>query len=204
MELWTRNPAVLLDSFDTSQNGPPGSVENANATARFIILWTIAATVISSGITIMGSAINKTSPRFFYYFVIVGAVMLLASGVSSHQTTLPADTDVQEMKYCQKPTVDNPMANPLPYDYGNSVKLPACPSDTITSNINSAINNLPISSIVASQSNDDYAQEIGRRSFYSLPVTTVPHNVENFRNALYGESINRRVDHGFDKNIFST
>lgn len=203
MEHWTRNPAVLFESFDTTPKGPPGSVENANATARFIVLWTVAATAIASLITIAGAAMQKTAPRFFYYFLIVGAVMLLASGVSTHDATVPADTGVQEMKYCQTPTVQNPMANPLITDYGTDAKLPACPSDAVTPNIDAAIKRLPISSVISSATNDDYAQEMGQRSFYSMPVTTVPQNVENFRNALYGESINRRVDHGFDTNIFS-
>lgn len=130
--------------------------------------------------------------------------MLMACGVAAESgDTVPEDSSVQEMKYCQLPNVDNPLANPLPYDYGDGPKLPACPSDAVGHNIDAEIDKLPITSVIASETGDTRLQRSGRRTFYSLPATTIPQNMENFRNALYGENLTRRVDHGFDANIFS-
>lgn len=174
-------------------------VKASNATARFIIIWSILSTAIACLFSLL-----RGENKLRLHFLFIGGVMLAFAGLSAETHTVPQNGTVQEMKYCQAPTTDNPMANPLPNDYGNGVKMPACPSDAVSARVDATIDALPITSVVAAEAGDDAVEYAGRRSFYSLPATTVPQNVENFRNALYGENISRRVDHGFDVNMFNT
>lgn len=197
-ELWTSNPStLLLNIFQLTPSNPASQVARANAAARFVVLWCLVATI----------AFSLLSGGFKPHFFIIGAVILATTGLrdAGQQTkpSVPSEQPAREMKFCEAPTVDNPLGNPMPTDYGKPGKLPACPSDNVASKITQSINELPLAKMVSSKSADPFQQEIANRSFYSLPATTVPNSVENFRHAIASGGVGRRMDHGFDDNIFS-
>ena len=192
--LWTRNPLTLLEFWNLSPGSTP--IAQANANARFVVLWCIIATAVMSFLT------GGFKPHFF----VVGALILAATGVRDHsqQHTVPSTQSIRELKFCETPTATNPMANPMLNDYGAEGKLPACPTDSVRGEIQQSLNSAPIANMISEKRTDPRQQEIADRAFYSLPATTVPNNVENFRRALTGgEALQRRMDHGFDNTMFS-
>lgn len=196
--LWTDDPRVLLDLArlgDVDQRGVD-PVADANAAARFVLLWGVCAT----------AATTLISGRFAYGLVLVTAVLLFMSSGEGPRARVgvPRDAEVREMKMCEAPTATNPLANVLPVDMNRPGKLPACPSDAVEDEITRSIASMPLSQQVADSVGVTPNMHTGMRAFYSLPSTTVPNNVENFRNALIGPNVGRRVDHGFDENAFSS
>ena len=140
------------------------------------------------------------------HFFIVGAVILAASGAHDARhngLAVPSEQMARELKFCEAPTKNNPLGNPMPTDFGTEGKLPACPSDNVASQITNSINELPLARMVSEKTTDPFQQKIANRSFYSLPATTVPNNIENYRHAIAGSNVQRQMDHGFDDNIFS-
>ena len=194
-EPWTHNPTTLFRIFDIAPGNQASQIAKSNAAARFVVLWCLIATIVFSAL----------SGGFRPHFFIVGAVILAASGVrdAGLAVAVPSEQPARELKFCEAPSKENPLANPMPTDFGTTGKLPACPSDNVSTRVRESINELPIARLVSEKSTDPYQQEIATRSFYSLPSTTVPNNVENFRHAIAGSSVQRLMDHGFDENIFT-
>ena len=169
---------VLLDAPLELVYSPHYSAEqNANALARFVIYWTIFSYALT----------NRPS------LILIGCILLFCMrGTSQNVPDAMLDTqDATMTKYCESPSVSNPMANPMLTDFGSGEKLPACPSGSVRNEIRDALNSQPITGPVFESVGDDSGTRLARRQFYTVPSTTVPNERDSFVHALYGSNIDR-------------
>tara|TARA_B100002051_G_scaffold267739_1_gene296616 strand:+ start:1061 stop:1627 length:567 start_codon:yes stop_codon:yes gene_type:complete len=181
--IWTDDPKILLDApLEIIYTPGFDEVRNINAMARFVILWTILAYLVS----------------FRPVVFVIGAIALF---LLSRQPTPPAkleaieDAAVNARKYCQSPSEDNPLGNPTPHDYGTGeAKLPACPQEIVQREVKDALRNQPITgAIYGGNDYEDDNFQLSGRTFYSVPVSGVPDQREAFVHALYGSNISRPI-----------
>jgi hypothetical protein len=154
------------------------AIQNVNAMARMIIYWTL-----------ISSAIIRRP-----IVLVVGASALLFLSMQQareEKAYLLDDQYANALSYCQKPSTDNPLANVLPSDYGNGMKLPACVSSTVTKEIRHELDNQEITGPVYELLGTDANARAARRQFYSMPSTTVPNERDGFIHALYGKQMRR-------------
>jgi hypothetical protein len=159
-------------------SGSSNEVENSNALARFIIVLAVITAFVSRR-----------------YVVAALILCLLPLAVPVENQDVPESQSARMLKYCQSPSVTNPMANPNPADYGRGMKLPACPTSApeVQSRVSDELSSQEITGHVIAAAGMTDAMKLSDRQFYSMPSTTVPGNRENYMRALYGESIDRRI-----------
>ena len=182
VQIWSENPMVLLASpLELIYSPHYSSEQNANALARFVIYWTVFSYAITSRPSI----------------IFIGFVLLFCMrGTTAKVPDAFLDTqDATMTKYCESPSIDNPMSNPLLTDFGNGEKLPACPSASVRGEIRDALNSQPITGPVFENLGDDSGTRMARRQFYTVPSTTVPNERDAFVHALYGSNIDRANPH---------
>jgi hypothetical protein len=83
---------------------------------------------------------------------------------------------------CIRPTTDNPFGNVLLTDMTDNPGRPAvCPYNDIENEIKSKFNERLYRNV-----NDIYEKENSQRQFYSMPVTSIPNDVETYREFVFG------------------
>tara|TARA_B100001741_G_scaffold174625_1_gene143945 strand:- start:5842 stop:6405 length:564 start_codon:yes stop_codon:yes gene_type:complete len=182
--LWSQNPTVLLQApLEIMYSARYSDVRNLNAMARFVILWVLVSYFVSRRPIV----------------IVLGLIALvLLSRASMSTLSMPKlfdSHDASSRKFCQSPSIDNPMANPTPNDWGSGdVKLPACPTEVVKDNVTQALKSQPITGVGASDAPSlDSNAYLAERSFYSVPASGVPDSRENFIHALYGSNIGRPI-----------
>jgi hypothetical protein len=181
VRLWSEDPFVLLESpLELVYYSRYSPEQNVNALARFVIYWSV-----------FSFAITKQS-----VILVIGAILLFfMRGTTDTRDTLLDTQGASMIKYCHAPSVDNPMANPLLSDYGDGVKLPACPYGSVRGDIREALNSQSITGPAIDSVNDDSSTRLSRRQFYTVPSTTVPNERDAFVHSLYGSNIDRKQSH---------
>ncbi len=196
-QLWVNAPGVLFGFADgrfdprllteITYSASLDEVRNTNALARFIVFW------------VLGVWIMRGMRRPPYEYMFIGAILLFLTSSAYRQSPPPSGSSMDEMRFCQAPSHSNPLANAGLDDFNNGARLPACPPDAVAADIERNIDRLPITRGVIEAVGKSNSR-ISDRTFYSMPVTTVPADRANFVHALYGEGISRRIDHGFTPN----
>jgi hypothetical protein len=177
--LWSESPMILIEnplefmyseSFDQNRN--------LNAMVRFTIYWSIFVYFLTG------------HPVVFVVLIVFLILMRRPAKIEVPIITenMNADSNI----YCQSPSINNPLANPNPSDWGNGgVKLPACPSDNVRSSVREALNSQEITGAVYKSVGDDSNSKLARRAFYSIPTSGVPDGRDEFIKGLYGDNISR-------------
>lgn len=180
-KLWSEEPRVLLETpFEFMYSVEFDQNRNLNAMVRFSIYWSILTFFMTR------------SPIVFV--LLVCALVLMRRPAVRDDGVITADFAADSKIYCQSPSVNNPLANPNPSDWGNGKpKLPACPSDNVRSSVRSALNSQPITGPIYEVAQDDANSKLARRSFYSIPTSGVPDSRNEFLYGLYGDNIGRSV-----------
>lgn len=176
MKTWYEDISVLLESpFEWMFNPSFSAERNMNAMARFAIVWTVMAFLITRNGAV----------------VVVGAIALfMLSG--SHKKESP-ETQVSAVKYCQAPSHDNPMGNPTYSDWGTGKgKLPACPNELVSDQISKSLASQELTEQVYNMSGYGNANtHLAERTFYTVPNSGIPDARDDFSHSLYGSNIGR-------------
>ena len=104
--LWYNNPRVLVEKFEILYSKNATATDNANALARFIILLSLLTYLI-------------------FRRPVVALLVLCSLPVAvpvERDSVVPESESALRLKYCQSPTVDNPLGNANPGDFGNGMK----------------------------------------------------------------------------------
>jgi hypothetical protein len=177
--LWTEHPIVLIESpTEFMYSEKFDKVRNLNAMVRFTIYWSIIIFLLTG--------------QPIVFVILVVALILMRRPVVIEEPILTEDATADAKIYCQSPSVNNPLANPTPADWGNGKpKLPACPTDNVKSDIRDALNSQPITGPIYAAAGEDANSKLARRSFYSIPTSGVPDGRDEFMRGLYGDNIGR-------------
>ena len=177
--LWSEHPTVLIESpAEFMYSEQFDKIRNLNAMVRFSIYWTII--------------IYFMTGQPIVFVILVVALIVMRRPAFTEETIITEDLTSDAKIYCQSPSVDNPLANPTPADWGNGKpKLPACPTDNVRSNIKEALNSQPITGPIYAAVGEDVNSKLARRSFYSIPTSGVPDGRDEFIRGLYGDNVSR-------------
>ncbi len=178
-QLWSESPMILIESpTEFMYSEQFDKIQNLNAMVRFAIYWSIIIYFMT------GQPI---------VFVILAVSLILMRRPASHEDPIVTENLAADSKiYCQSPSVNNPLANPTPADWGNGKpKLPACPTDNVKSSVRESLNSQPITGPIYASAGEDANSKLAQRSFYSIPTSGVPDSRDEFIRGLYGDSISR-------------
>ena len=180
--LWSESPVVLIESpTEFMYSEQFDKIRNINAMVRFSIYWSIIIYLMTGQHIV---------------FVVLAVALILMRRPASYEDPIVTENSAADSKiYCQSPSVNNPLANPTPADWGNGKpKLPACPTDSVKSSIRETLNSQPITGPIYASAGEDANSKLARRSFYSIPTSGVPDGREEFVKGLYGDNISRPFD----------
>ena len=180
--LWSEDPRILLESpFEFMYSERFDQNRNLNAMVRFVIYWSVIVYALTRHAAV--------------FVVAVVALVLLRRPSLKVAPIITDNLSADSQVHCQSPSLNNPLANPTPADYGSGeAKLPACPTEHVKENIDHALSSQPITGPVHMiAGSDDSNSKMARRTFYSVPSSGVPDGRENFLNSLYGGNISRAL-----------
>ena len=180
--LWFESPSVLVESpTEFMYSEQFDKIRNLNAMVRFTIYWSVIIFFMTG------------QPIVFVSLVV--ALILMRRPATTEEAIVTEDLTADAKIYCQSPSVNNPLANPTPADWGNGKpKLPACPTDNVKSSVRKALNSQPITGPIYASAGEDANSKLARRSFYSVPTSSVPDGRDEFMRGLYGDNISRPFD----------
>ena len=177
--LWSESPIVLIESpTEFMYSEQFDKVQNLNAIVRFAIYWSIIIYLMTG--------------QPIVFVVLVVALILMRRPAITEEPILTQNLAADSKIYCQSPSLNNPLANPTPADWGNGKpKLPACPTNNVKSSVREALNSQPITGPIYATAGEDANSKLARRSFYSIPTSGVPDSRDEFVRGLYGDNISR-------------
>ena len=178
--IWSERPSVLIEKPEFFYSVDFDANRNLNAMARFVIIWMMIMVLMTRN----------------FSFVVIGVVLLslMRSGETRNHDVDLEGGDSASREFCQGPTVNNPLANLTPADWGNGeMKLPACPDPIVKDSINTALASQPITGPVFQVAGDGPSTKLARRTFYSVPTSGVPDSRDAFIHGLYGGNIDRSL-----------
>tara|TARA_Y100000741_G_C18148649_1_gene516246 strand:+ start:104 stop:658 length:555 start_codon:yes stop_codon:yes gene_type:complete len=179
--IWTAQPSVLLSQPEFMYSLDFDANRNLNALARLVLIWVVVVVLMTRNLTV----------------VVIGVMMLVLMRRAGPPTPDPIvlqSADATSRTFCQGPTLNNPLANPTPSDWGNGeIKLPACPGPIVKDAINTALASQPITGPVYEVAGDGPSTKLARRTFYSVPTSGVPDARDAFMHGLYGGNISRSL-----------
>jgi len=183
-KLWSEYPLVLVEApTEFMYSDKFDKTRNLNAMVRFSVYWSLI--------------IFFMTRQPIVFVVLVVALILMRRPSASEEPIVTKDLTADSKVYCQSPSVDNPLANPTPADWGNGEpKLPACPTDNVKSSIKEALNSQPITGPIYAAAGEDSNSKLARRNFYSIPTSGVPDGRDEFMRGLYGDNIGRPFETG--------
>lgn len=200
--MWTSDPGVLLRDewwkFMYTRGSSPES--NANSFARFIILWTILAVVVTGrpSVIIVGAVLLTFSSSLVPQTAAGGSAGSTAAAAPGSNVGVFFDStgNTPLYRYCQLPSAANPSANLMSYHIGHGTKLPACPSDMVTDLMNEAIDTTTLvdGGKLPGEDVDPTSTHMRRQAAYSMPSTTVTPDREALIHATMGGNIRRSSD----------
>ena len=151
--------------------------ERVNATARFIIYATCILYIIRRDIRV-----------FILGSTCLGVLYVMESS-NMIKGTVSNQSDTEMYSSCQRPSIDNPMANVLISDYDGRPDRPsACEYHSVRDEVNHMLSgSIPYGPQKSRSPMPEYQRNIYSRQFVSGPVTSIPGAQTEFAEWLYGE-----------------
>lgn len=187
--LWSDDPLVLIRApLQLWPSAARSRTENANAVARLAICAGLA----------LAAALRK--PLLLIPLAAILLVARLSMRTSAARAARrPGDAvvaaDLHDALHCHAPSVANPMANPLPTDFGSGrPKLPACSADVpgVDAQIDRAMRAQAITrDVYELMPAADTNAKLATRTFFSVPASGVPDARHSFVHAVHGSNIDR-------------
>lgn len=175
MTVWFSKPKELFKSdkileFWPSSNQTPG--DRINATTRFVLYLSSVIYLLKRDIRVFLLAIMLIGVLYVLYTsgnIVIGSVSVNAS--------------------CQRPTIDNPMANVLITDYSDRPnRPPACDYHSVASEVTSLLDDtMPYDSGRSRTPLPSIQQRMAARQFNSTAVTQIPGDQTTFAEFCYGK-----------------
>lgn len=174
MVSWFSKPKELFRSDKILEFWPTPnqtSGERINASSRFVLYLSSIVYLLKRDLRI-----------FLLAFMIIGAMYILYKSGNIKKSENDDAT-------CQKPTIDNPMANILITDYTDRPnRPPACDSSSVASDIKLFLDDtLPYDSGRSRSPYPSIQQRMAARQFNSTPVTQIPGDQTSFAEFCYGK-----------------
>lgn len=177
MKVWFDDPRQLVDEKQFLQFWPNSKQipeERINAASRFIVYTSALLYVI------------RRDPRVFVLGLTILGVMYVLYKSKMVKETYAASPMGEST--CQKPTVDNPMANVLMTDYGGAPnRLEACYYPSVKPYVQRySSDRIPYDSGRSRTSMPQYLRNAMDRQFVTMPVSKIPGGQTEFAEWLYG------------------
>lgn len=184
MVVWFNDPMELfkaskvLKFWPTSGQDPD---ERINATSRFIVYATVVLYALRRDIRLFILAAMVLSVLYLFY------KRDIISGSDKEQPAYSGDRNY--VPDCQKPTLDNPMANVLLSDYEDFPdRPPACYYPSVASEVKSLFDDkIPFDEGRSRSPLPKYQRRAAARQFISAPVSTIPSAQTDFAEWCYGK-----------------
>lgn len=177
MTVWFSKPTELFKNDKILVFWPhsgQSATERINASTRFVLYLASLIYLI------------KRDPRVFILAaMVIGTLYVLYSSGQINGLEMVRGTFGSE---CQRPTVDNPMANVLLTDYVDQPNRPsACYYPTVSEDVSMLLDDtFPYDSGRSRSPLPKYQKRYGARQFFSAPVSKIPGDQTAFAEACYG------------------
>lgn len=178
MTVWFSKPTELFKNNKILvfwPNSGQSVDERVNSSTRFVLYLSVLIYLI------------KRDPRVFILAaMVIGTLYVL---YSSGQIKGLEPVRGAFGSECQRPTVDNPMANVLLTDYTDQPNRPsACYYPTVANEVSELLDNtIPYDSGRSRSPLPKYQKKFAARQFFSNPVTKIPGDQTAFAEACYGK-----------------
>jgi hypothetical protein len=160
---WIDNPKILIDKYDEIiPNNKMTITTFYNTITRCLLYFIIISYLLFKSIKL----------TIIFILIIIYVIMLNKNNNKNYERKLSEE--------CRGSSINNPMANP--YVVGSKLNIKAC------KDLNSlkVLDNLRFN--VYEDSNRPQNIKILERSYYTLPVTDYPNDINTFLNELYNTS----------------
>lgn len=188
---WLEDPHILLKNGKATQFLPTVKmpfVARLNAITRFsIYLFAILFLVSDSDVWLY---IPVISVMIMVLLWAINSNSEMGHSMSNNSDNIDNDDNTNNLKRSanrRQPTYENPFMNNMPSDYkndnGHLEERLSMPAEEFT-NVKDDVDKQYYSNMYRNSS-DLYEQESSKRSFYSMPSTTVPNDQDAFANWCY-------------------
>ena len=166
---WINNPKILIDDYQEIIPNNKMSINTFYNTITRCLLYLIIISYFLFN--------NNTIIIIILIIIIIYIIMLNNNKNINNKTNI---IEINNEVECRDSTINNPMANP--YVVGSKLNIKACKNlDSLK-----VLNNLRFN--VYEDSNRPHNIKILERSYYTLPVTDYPNDINSFLNELYKTS----------------
>ena len=157
---WINNPKIIIDKYNQIIPNREMSINTFYNTITRLLMYLI----------IIIYFIFK-SVKIIIILILIIIYIIMLNNKTTDKQEIPTTT------ICRDSTINNPMANP--YVIGSKLDVKAC------KDLNSlkVLDNLRFN--IYEDSNRPINRKILERSYYTLPVTHYPNDIDNFINELY-------------------
>ena len=173
---WIDNPIILIDNYkEIIPNNKMTIITLYNTITRCLFYLIIIAILLFN---------NNKIVIIILIIIIIYIIMLYYNYnnkiIKTNKTNKTNNIQINNEVECRDSTVNNPMANP--YVVGSNLNIKACENlDSLK-----VLDNLRFN--VYEDSNRPQNIKILERSYYTLPVTDYPNDINSFLNELYKTS----------------
>ena len=166
---WINNPKILIDDYQEIIPNNKMSINTFYNTITRCLLYLIIISYFLFN--------NNTIIIIILIIIIIYIIMLNNNKNINNKTNI---IEINNEVECRDSTINNPMANP--YVVGSKLNIKACKNlDSLK-----VLDNLRFN--VYEDSNRPQNIKILERSYYTLPVTDYPNDINSFLNELYKTS----------------
>jgi hypothetical protein len=161
---WVDNPKILFDKYnEIIPNNKMNIATFYNTITRCLFYFIIISYLLFKNINLI----------IIFILIIIYIAMLNYNKKNNNNINININNEIE----CRDSTINNPMANP--YVVGSKLNIKAC------KDLNSlkVLDNLRFN--VYEDSNRPQNIKILERSYYTLPVTDYPNDMNSFLNELY-------------------
>jgi hypothetical protein len=171
---WINNPKILIDDYQIIIPNNKMTINTFyNTITRCLLYLIIISYLLFKNITIVIILI------FFIIYIIILYKNKNNKNINYNKTNNDVIVNINENE-CRDSTINNPMANP--YVVGSKLNIKACKNLDYLK----VLNNLKFN--VYEDSNRPINIKLLERSYYTLPVTDYPNDINSFLNELYKTS----------------
>lgn len=180
MTVWFNDPRQLFKSTEILNFWPTSNQsaeERVNAASRFVIYASCFLYLIRRDVRVLVLGGMVLSVLYVIY----------KANLVKEYTRKPIFSDGNTSS-CQRPTVDNPMANVLISDIGlRPNRPPACAYQDVREEVKSLLDDtIPYDAGRSRSPLPKYQQYASARQYVTGPVTTIPSDQTGFAESLYG------------------
>ena len=166
---WINNPKILIDDYQEIIPNNKMTINTFyNTITRCLLYLIIISYLLFNNII------------FIIILIIIIIYIIMLNNNQNKIINKTNNIEINNEVECRDSTVNNPMANP--YVVGSKLNIKACKNlDSLK-----VLNNLRFN--VYEDSNRPHNIKILERSYYTLPVTDYPNDINSFINELYKTS----------------